>query len=205
MRIPIDPELFCDGSTYVLTSESLGRSGLTPAELSAILFGESSGDVTVEDLLRDGVCLPLLFEGDCALDQETTFVVGDLGEQEQRDWIARLAWKLNVPCGKLLLVGGCAAEDLERACSGKRPKKRSVLHQRIEIPPGEYLVEVYAYLESITVSMFLEGNELEAEYRARHPGSTDHYVIRLAPLRTTPAMPAADGGWCGTFEFRTLD
>ena len=55
MRIAIDPELFCDGGGYVLTSESLGGSGLSAEAVSSVLLGEE-GEITVERLVRDGVC-----------------------------------------------------------------------------------------------------------------------------------------------------
>jgi hypothetical protein len=204
MRIAIDPDLSCDGHGYLLTSESLGGSGLSAMQVSAILLGRG-GERTAEGLLRDGVCFPVFFDGDCALDNGTMFVVGDLSEEEQRDWIARIAWKLNVPCGKLLLTSGCDPDILALACSGGQPEKHYVRHMCMSIPPGEYLVEVYAYFASVTVQVFFDDDEeMEAAYRKQRPGH-HAYVIRLAPLRETPPMPEHDDGWCGAFEFRPLD
>jgi hypothetical protein len=209
-RVFISEEFFCDGHCYVLTSESLGTD-LSPVELSEILFSGDESRVT--ELLKKGVCLPVCFEGDCALDNNTVFVLGDLNEQEERDWIARLVWKLNIPCGKLILCCGCADDDLEHALSEKPPDEHYVIFQRIEVPPGEYLVEIYAYFSSQTVQVSLdeydsrghliENEELVQWYQKNRPGLEDvGYVIRLKPLENEPKMPKLEEGWFGKFEFR---
>jgi hypothetical protein len=211
--ISISKEFFCDGHCYVLTSASLGGSGLTPEELSETLF--AADESKVEELLRKGVCFPVCFEGDCALDGNTLFVLGDLNEPEDRDWIARLGWKLNIPCGRLILACGCDADDLAHAVSGRPPDEHYVIFQVIEVPPAEYLVEIYAYFSSMTVQVSLgewddrgnyrENEELAAWYRLNRPGLDDiGYLIRLKPLESEPPMPKLDEGWFGKFEFRSL-
>jgi hypothetical protein len=210
-RLAISEEFFCDGHCYVLTSASLGGSDLTAEELSEILFEADEGKV--KELLGKGVCFPVCFEGDCALDNNTVFVLGDLSEQEERDWIARLSWKLNIPCGRLILACGCDAEDLERAVSGEPPEEHYVIYQVIEVSPAEYLVEIYAYFSSMTVQVSLNGydargnlvenEELAKWYQTNRPGLDDvGYVIRLKPLATEPPMPELEMGWFGKFEFR---
>lgn len=212
--IPIDEAFFCDGHYYVLTSASLGGSGLTPEALSNTL--RRADESEIEELLRRGVCIPLFFDGDCALDGETIFVLGDLTEQEEHDWIGRLSWKLNIPCGKfILLCGGGDAEELADAISGKPPKPNYQIFQVIDVPPAEYLVEVYAYLASMTVQLSLdeyddkgnlkENENLEQWYKTNRPGMDGvNYIIRLVPLDTEPPLPKLvfEIGWCGDFEFR---
>lgn len=213
-RISISKEFFCDGHCYVLTSASLGGSGLSTNELSEILF--EADESKVVELLKKGVCFPVCFEGDCALDGNTIFLLGDLNEQEERDWIARLAWKLNIPCGKLIVCCGCDAEDLEHAVSGEPPDEHYVIFQTIEVPPAGYLVEIYAYFSSMTVQVSLDeydgkGNLVENEalakwYQSNRPGIDDiDYIIRLKPLENEPAMPKLEEGWFGKFEFRPID
>lgn len=210
-RVFISEEFFCDGHCYVMTSQSLGASGLSPVELSEILFSGDENRVT--QLLKKGVCFPVCFEGDCALDGNTIFVLGDLNEQEQHDWIARLVWKLNIPCGKLILCCGCADDDLQHALSGEPPDEHYVIFQSIEVPPGEYLVEIYAYFSSQTVQVSLdeydsrgklvENDDLALWYQKNRPGLEDvGYVIRLKPLENEPKMPKLEEGWFGKFEFR---
>lgn len=210
--ITISNGFFCDGHCYLLTSSSFGGSGLTAKEVQDILFEENK-DKTAEQLLKKGVCLPVCFEGDCALDGETLFVLGDLSEQEEKNWIARLGWKLNVPCGKLILCCGCLADDLAPAAAGETPDPDYEIYQVIDVPPAEYLVEIYAYLSSMTVQVSLDnydagGNYSEDEERARwyavnRPGIDGvSYIIRLSPLESEPLMPETESGWFEKFEFR---
>ena len=212
MRQKISKGFFCDGHCYVLTSSSFGGSGLTAQDVENILFANER-EKSVEQLLKKGVCFPVCFEGDCALDGETIFVLGDLNAQEEKDWIARLRWKLNVPCGKLILCCGCLAEDLQPAAAGEAPDPHFEIYQVIDVPPAEYLVEMYAFLPSMTVQLSLddyddEGNYSEDDalaewYRENRPGVDGvSYVIRLAPLDAEPPLPEMESGWLEKFEFR---
>lgn len=212
--IPIAKEFFCDGHYYVLTSASLGGSGLTPEAVSHVL-GQAD-EQAIEGLLRQGVCIPLFFDGDCALDGGTVFVLGDLTDQEEHDWIGRLSWKLNIPCGKfIILCGGSDEDELADAISGKPPEPNYQIFQVIDVAPAEYLVEVYAYLSSMTVQLSLEeyddkghlqeNKALGQWYQANRPGIDGiSYIIRLVPLETEPPLPklVSEIGWCGEFEFR---
>lgn len=212
--IPISNRFFCDGFYYVLTSTSLGNSGIKPEEISDSLG--YSKDSEIENLLKQGICLPLFFDGDCALDNNTIFVLGQLTEQEENDWIGRLVWKLNIPCGKLvLLCGGGDPDDFAQAISGEPPPENYEFFQVIDVSPGEYLVEIYAYLSSMTVQQFLhqydenwnrkENEKLHQWYQTHRPGIADTgYIIRLAPLENEPSFPklVPEIGWCGEFEFR---
>jgi hypothetical protein len=222
--IPLPSRFFCDGAYYVITSATLGGSGMTPEEIaSALASGDSEA---IEALVRQGVCLPLCFPGDCAFDRAIV-VVGNLSEQEESEWIGRISSKLNVPCGKLMVVcGGGATEDFEGALSGKGYSGFTDYFDVVEVPPGEYLVEVYAFVSSMTVDFYFEDDEpLEEWFRRTRPGmelpkwlryfnegraigelgdELVSYILRLAPLEAEPPSPARDPeiGWCGEFEFR---
>ncbi|HIK18115.1 MAG TPA: hypothetical protein IGS53_22895 [Leptolyngbyaceae cyanobacterium M33_DOE_097] len=212
--IPIATDFFCDGHYYVLTSASFGGSGLTPDELANTLASADAAEI--ETLLSRGVCIPLVFDGDCALDNNTLIVLGDLTEKEEHDWIGRLAWKLNIPCGKFIIqCGGGDAEELAYAISGQPPKPNYQIFQVIEVPPGEYLVEIYAYLASMTVQLSLEeydenwnlkeNDALREWYQSNRPGFDElGYIIRLVPLEVKPPLPSLvpEIGWCGVFELR---
>lgn len=212
--VPIHEDFFNDGYYYLLTSSSLGGSGLTPKDISGAI---SSGDeAAITDFLNRGICLPMVFNGDCALDSTTNFVFGDLSEEESRDWIARFAWKLNIPCGKfVIIVNGGDEFELEQAVSGNPPDENCVRFQVIDVPPGEYLVEILAFFHSITVQEYVDLDipewnlhakpELEAWYRENHPGTEEQeYIVRMVPLTETPPFPTLvqDFSWCGVFEFR---
>lgn len=194
-NIAISNGFFCDGASYLLTSSSLGGSNLTAAEIQDIIFAESNEETT-RLLLEKGVAIPIRFPGDCALDGVTEFVIGDLSEREEQTWQARIVWKLNVPCGKLILCCGCLAEDLEPALNGEKPAENYEIYQVIDVPPDEYKVEIYAYAASQTVRVERDTDEIEEAAAAG-------YVIRLAPLGgETLGVPEIEGGWFHRFEFR---
>ena len=212
--IPIAAEFFCDGHYYVLTSASLGGSGLTPEEVSGALG--RADEQAIKELLRRGVCIPLFFDGDCALDNNTLVVLGDLTVQEEHDWIGRLSWKLNIPCGKFIIhCGGGDEDELADAISGNPPQPNYQIFQVIEVPPGEYTVNVYAYFSSMTVQLSLQEYDenwnlkdkevLRQWYQNNRPGCDGlGYIIQLVPLETEPPFPklVSEIGWCGEFEFR---
>ncbi|MBK6315132.1 MAG: hypothetical protein IPF53_12660 [Blastocatellia bacterium] len=155
MRTPIDERYFCDGSTVVLVSQSLGGSGIAPEALSETLLDGPAEAVT--DLLRRGVCLPIDFGTDCAMDSGTLFVVGELDDAHERGWVASLTGWLAIPCGKLVLVcGGGAGDELARAVSGEPADPDYCIYQTIDVPPGDYRVDVLAYPEGVTVGLMHE-------------------------------------------------
>jgi hypothetical protein len=222
--IPLSEDYFCDGPYYVITSISLGGSDLSPQEVSTVLRQENEPEI--KNLLHRGVCLPLFFPGDCAFD-DAIIVLGNLTEQEANEWIGRISWKLNIPCGKLvILCGGGDPQEFEYAVSGNPPEEHYEIFQVIDVPPGEYLVEIYAYVSSMTVNVYFEEDEsLEEWFQRTRPGmelppwlqsfkeegmvwelenELVNYLVRLAPLQTAPPLPKLiDGmGWCGEFEFR---
>ncbi len=107
----------------------------------------------MNQLLRDGICLPLYFPGDCALD-DAIVVIGDLTEQEEAEWIGRLCAKLEIPCGEFLVMGGGLEEDFEVALT--QFETTDSFFQKFRLEPGAYRVEVYAYLSSMTVNFAWE-------------------------------------------------
>ncbi|AIE76237.1 hypothetical protein [Synechocystis sp. PCC 6714] len=217
-------DFFCDGASYVLTSSSFGGSSLTPDTLSQLL--RNADGEAISQLLSKGICLPLFFPGDCAFDG-AVFIVGDLTTLEEQEWIGRIQSKLTIPCGKLLFVcGGGSPEDFEGAISGNGINGYTDYFHILEIPPGDYLVEVLAYVSSMSVDFYFEENESLTEwfYQTR-PGETlpqwletfkstgyigelsDElltYIVHLTPLVDEPSLPTliSEIGWCGEFEFR---
>ena len=203
--IPIDEDFFCDGHYAVLLSRSLGGSGMDPNELAGIL-GEGNPDA-MHDLLKRGICLPIFFGTDCALDGGTRFVIGALDAAHEKAWVARLTAKLAIPCGKfVLLAGGGSGDEMAQAVSGAPPDPDYCIYQTIDVPPGDYRVDVLAYRDSPTVGFLhedLDDDELEEKYR-HLPEVDEAYVVRLTPLEGTIAPPALvdEVGWPGVFEFR---
>ena len=201
---PIDPDFFNDGHFVVLLSQNRGGTGMDPHKLAGIL---GDGDVDpMNDLLRRGICLPIYFGTDCAMDSATLFVVGELDEPHEKAWIARLTSKLAIPCGKLVLLsGGGVGEDMERAVSGKPADKDYCIYQTIDVPPSDYRVDVLAYVDSVTVGLHedLEAEELAEKYK-HLPTVRESYVVQLTPLKGDLPLPALteETNWPGVFEFR---
>lgn len=209
-QIPISPHFFCDGNGYVLTSSSLGGSGLTPSQISEIVLNGSAEEMA--PLLAAGICLPVLFDSDCALDRGTLFVLGDLTPEQAQTWQAQLTWKLAIPCGRLILLCSCLAEDLAHAISGRPAQEHHEIFQVIEVPPDSYQVDLYAYPASSTVIETLDDAAYEA-YEASLPDkdydsagnlTLVNYIIRLSPLNHEPAMPHRNGAWFDNFTFRQV-
>ncbi len=224
---PLPNGFFNDGYWYVLSSPCLGGSGISTADLEATL--QSHDAAQLAPLMDKGVCLPLFFPGDCALDRAVV-VVGDLSAEEQAEWLGRVRSKLTIPCGDLLVLGGGLAEDFDEAIAHPEPPDPEDTHyQRIKLPPGDYLVEVYAFVGSMTVNFAWEddedGSKLNAWWDETRPGQDRpewmeawaeegyadaeefdllEYVIRLIPLTEEVPLPEQETrtGWAGVFEMR---
>jgi hypothetical protein len=211
-RIPISRHFFCDGHGYVLTSASLGGSDLNPSQFSDLVLDGSADDIA--PLLEQGICLPILFESDCALDQKTLFVIGQLMPQEEQDWCARLTWKLNIPCGKLILLCSCVAEDVAHAISGEPPQENFMIFQVIDVPPDFYEVNIYAYPGSPTFLETLDDDEYERyeaemltldldDYDNKGNLTSVGYITRLSPLMNKELdLPETNDAWLEKFTFR---
>jgi len=206
--IPIDENFFCDGHYAVLLSQSLGGSGIDPHRLAEMLGAGNAKDI--RELLHRGVCLPIFFGTDGALDGGTLFVIGDLDGPHEKAWIARLTGKLAIPCGKLvLLAGGGRGDELAQAISGQPVHIDYCIYQTIEVPPGNYRVDVLAYLPSVTVAFMhfdLEDDDIQEMY-GHLPEVEESYVVRLTPLQGEVPVPALvdQVGWPGVFEPRRGD
>lgn len=150
--LPLREGFFCDGHEYVISSTSLGGSGLTPSALVEQL--QVDDPERISDLLRRGICLPLTFDGDCALDSAKV-VLGDLTPEESEEWIGRIQSRLEVPCGEVLLLGGGGfEEDWETAIAEfEAPDPAFVNFVKWKVEPGTYLVELYAFSGSMTFNV----------------------------------------------------
>jgi hypothetical protein len=93
---------------------SLG--GVTPAELGQIWMGQ--GEETTRGLVERGAMMPMsLYQDDGYL---VRFLVGELNAQEESEWVARARWKLDVPCGRVL-VSGVLSPDCEQEFADIEP------------------------------------------------------------------------------------
>lgn len=223
---PIHESFFNDGHWYVLSSSSLGGSGLSADEIADKL--QTEDEVVINDLLGKGACLPLYFGADCELDN-VVFVEGGLNEVEEAEWIGRIRSKIEVPCGEIMLMGGGMPEDFEDALPNFEPPDPHYRYfQKLKVTPGVYLVEVYAYIGSYAVNEYWEDKKTdefekwwdesrpkleraewieffkEEEYVDGEDFELQEYIIRIVPLTEEIPLPTLDQDtkWVGDFEMR---
>jgi hypothetical protein len=225
--IPIDARFFNDGAWYVLSSTSLGGSQFSPEQMVNKLQGEMDD---IRQLLTTGVCLPLFFPGDCALDK-AIIVIGDLTEQQEREWLGRIQSKLHIPCGEFVLLGGGGSEENWEAVLNhfSPPNPHFMNFQKVRLAPGDYLVEVYAFLGSMNFNFELDDIgaknwqrwlKLDEIDESKHPAwfkfllendyidseqfGLQEYIIRLSPLQESPPLPELDEElyWCSLYQYR---
>jgi hypothetical protein len=144
-------DFFWDGPMYTLGSSSFGGRDVTAQQAAEALRAEEP--TAAQALVDAGVLLPLVFEGDCMLDK-AALVLGELTDQERREWVGRIRTRLAIPCGQFVLLGGGSeAEDYDA--------EYSPALQHLQVPPGEYDVEVLFYVGSFRAGEFL-GEDVEA-------------------------------------------
>ncbi len=74
-------------------------------------------------------------------------VFGDLTEQEDQEWTSRIAWKLKLDSGQMVVSGVCD-EDLEETIEDfpiAEDGGEYDLGAFVEVPPGEYAVSIHSY------------------------------------------------------------
>ena len=89
----IGDKFFNDGHWYTFTSMSLG--GMSPDDISSALR-DSTGR-HIRELMENSICFPLAFDADCVLDLRTRFIIGELSEEEEAEWIACVRAPLTIP------------------------------------------------------------------------------------------------------------
>ncbi|MDQ7826437.1 MAG: hypothetical protein RDV48_26780 [Candidatus Eremiobacteraeota bacterium] len=104
----------------------------------------------LEDLpgkVKEGLVIPVELVQDDSF--RVRVVLGDLEKEEEEQWIGKLVWKLQVPDGCLAVEGGL---DPETRDGGDHVRY-------LDIPPGEYLVEIHTLLTGVNGRACLESAE----------------------------------------------
>lgn len=100
-------------------------------------------------------------------------VVGEaLSPAEDAEWIARVRRRLKVPCGRLLLCGGYDPDSLASVRDSDWAEGGYV--RVIDVAPGEYLVDVYTHLPTMTARFLWEqwDEKIGEWFRREHPGAS---------------------------------
>jgi hypothetical protein len=95
---------------------------------------------SVTAFAKQGLFMPIVFDTDngCI----ARFLLGAANEQEAAEWVGRVVWKLDLRSGKMF------CENLA-----------------IDVPPGDYLVEVCLYLPHDSASYIIGLVQKDSEYR----------------------------------------
>ncbi len=103
-----------------------------------------------------------------------------LTADEDAQWVARVRRRLDVPDGRVLVMGGFDPRDLESWQGGEETMGTVEV---VELPPGRWDVDVYTHTGSMNGRCILEGADLAAVghpkrgeplgawFRASHPGA----------------------------------
>ncbi|MGE0087064.1 MAG: hypothetical protein AB7S75_21890 [Desulfococcaceae bacterium] len=214
------------GCLIWLAPRSLG--GLTPAQFAQVWMGESQN--TVKNLVREGAMMPMgLYQDDGYI---VRFIIGDLNQQEESEWTARVRWKLAVPCGKML-ISGILTPDFDDDFSDIILAENGGSYQAgcyVEVPPQTYQVEVYSYppgdlsggwgmIEN--PGTFGKNPMIKPEnpvnyFRRTRPGekiplwiedqfeevSYVNFAVRILPLTEEISQPDLENDGCIKWEFR---
>jgi hypothetical protein len=181
----LDVGVYNEATGFLLTSATLTKAD--PDELA--LEEESHWNAAV----RHGLLLPVLLWQDDSF--VARLILGDLNEQEQEEWLGRLTWKIRVPCGELVLAPGRQA--LERTTHPGRL-------QSVDIPAGDYLVNIYTLINSMNAGPLLEGPDgglaepLGAWFRRSRPEAAEFPLWLHNLCCRHPAQdPGHEQDWAG--------
>jgi len=176
-----DLDVYNEATGFMIASAGLCGSDYSETE---------SGD---EDWLRaieEGVFLP--FE----LVQDDPFIIRvvldePLSAQEEAEWVGRTRHKLQIPDGRLVVIGGGPeylwGEDMEEYT------------RFLDVPPGTYLAEVYSYLQGVNGDYCLGEVEpaepIGSYFRRTRPSKPMPLWLRNECVDDPEADPGHDEEW----------
>jgi hypothetical protein len=149
-----------------IQNDSSGFSIVPSSAVDRVIEDDRRDDLAI---VRDHQAILMMLYGDDSFPARLV-VGGSLTEDEDAEWLSRVTWRLNVPCGQLLLCGGFDPRTLVDWRDTGDDWEGTV--QAFDVPPGEYLVDVYTYRPTIN-GRFLEDSwplPLGAWFRKEHPG-----------------------------------
>jgi len=162
---------------------------------SAGLCGGDYSSVGAEDdewleAVKDGVFLPFM------LVQDDPFIIRvvidePLTAQEQSEWVGCTRHKLRIPDGRLVVIGGGPeylwGEDMEE------------FTRFLDVPPGDYLAELYTFLHGINGEYCLDGagpeEPIGSYFRRTRPGEPFPLWLRNECADDPHADPGHDEEW----------
>ncbi|WP_165221202.1 hypothetical protein [Aquisphaera insulae] len=186
----IDLEVRNEATGFMISSR-----GLCGHDFSKI----EGGDEAWLAATRDGVILPI------ELAQDEPFLIRvlvnePLSAQEDAEWIGRSSHRLRIPDGKLEITGG-GSEFLWDDDSDEYT-------QTLDIPPGDYLAELYTFLQGVngiyTFDQSGDPEPLGAYFRRTRPRVPLPLWLRNECCADPDIDPGHSAEWKhGEFDFET--
>ena len=115
-------------------------------------------------------------------------VVGEpLTAAEEAAWVACVRTRLKIPCGRLLVCGGFDPRRLESWRDEGETEDDESCVREVKVPPGEYRVDLYSHMSSLTASFVREEwrETVGAWFRREHP-NTPFPQWLAEELKTSP-------------------
>lgn len=175
MRYTKDLSIYNEATGFSLHSRGMG--GLDRETLTNDLLRS----------VRDGLVVPVQLVQDDPL--RVRVVLGDLLPAEEEEWVGRIVWKLRIPCGSLAVEGGLDPSTTDE----------DEYVQFVDVPPGDYLVEVLTYLHGINgsycVADFMRRDPLGMWFRRSHPGAPFPTWIKMELAEEPGWDPGHEAEW----------
>jgi hypothetical protein len=172
---------------WFITNDSGGYSILSSAVLPRVIEDQRENDRQFVEAHE--VILQSLVGDDSFV---ARVVVGEpLTEPEEGEWISRVRWPLQVPCGRLLISGGFDPDVLTDQADDEAAF--------VNVPAGECVVEVLTYLHTMNGRVLRDrwGKDalLGAWFRRDHPGRAFPSWVAAEMVRSPEEDPGHEAEW----------
>ena len=162
-------------------------------------FGAKSRDEVASDLwsaVQEHLILPLELVQDDPINVRV--VTRKLTAREDAEWVAKIVGRLKIPDGVLVLEGGF----------DERSEKPDFI-QIIEVPPGDYQVEVYTLFWGINGEYALRAAQqyepVGTWFRRTHPGKKFPALLQLHLCENSEEDPGHEAEWDDLYESDRFD
>jgi hypothetical protein len=143
-------------------------------------------DANLRENVERGLVIPVELVQDDPL--IVRVVLGDLTPEEESEWVGRIVHTLRVPCGSLAVEGGLDPSTDDES--------EYVLF--VDVPPGDYRVEVLTYLHGINSDYCvseLSKEKLGTWFRRTRPNAEMPLWLKLYLVDEPDADPGHEKEW----------
>jgi len=149
-----------------IENDSNGFSVVPSASVADVIADDRRND---HRFAAEHRALMLILNGDDSF--PARLVVNEpLTTEEESEWIARVCWRLRIPCGTVLLCGGFDPRALDAWQAGEDAFAGAT--HSFGVPAGDYRVDVYTHRPTASGRIIEDSwpRPLGTWFRAEHPG-----------------------------------